>query len=52
VKQAKVLKKGTTLHDPKLNDCVIAVLSAMTFPKPTDKRDHPIEHPFNLKAIK
>ncbi len=50
VKGAKVLRKGSTIHDPRLNDCVVAVLSAMTFPKP--KRPQPIEYPFNLKAIK
>ncbi len=51
VKNAKVEKKGTTLKDPKLHECVVAVLSAMTFPKPVDGKDHPIEYPFNLKAI-
>lgn len=52
VTKAKVEKKGTTLKDSKLHDCVVAVLSAMTFPKPPDKKNHPIEFPFNLKAIK
>lgn len=52
VKKAKILKKGTTLRDAKLHECVIAVLSGMSFPKPSDGRDHPVEHPFNLKAIK
>jgi hypothetical protein len=51
VKNAKVLKKGTTLHDAGLHDCVVAVLTSLTFPKPPDERDHPIEYPFNLKAI-
>ncbi|MHB8874076.1 MAG: AgmX/PglI C-terminal domain-containing protein [Myxococcaceae bacterium] len=51
VKDAKIEKKGTTLKEPKLHECVVAVLSTMTFPKPVDGRDHPIEFPFNLKAI-
>jgi hypothetical protein len=51
VKSAKVLKKGTTLKDKGLHDCVVAVLTAMNFPKPPDGKDHPIEYPFNLKAI-
>ncbi len=52
VKKPKVEKKGTTFKDAKLTECVIAVLSAMEFPKPADSRDHPIEYPFNLKAEK
>ncbi len=51
VKDAKVLKKGTTLKDKGLHDCVVAVLTSMSFPKPPDGMDHPIEYPFNLKAI-
>ncbi|MFP2930030.1 AgmX/PglI C-terminal domain-containing protein [Pyxidicoccus sp. 3LG] len=51
VKGAKVVKKSSTLKDPNLHDCVVAVLSSMTFPKPPDGADHPIEYPFNLKAI-
>ena len=51
VKDAKVLKKGTTLKDKGLHDCVLAVLTAMSFPKPPDGKAHPIEYPFNLKAI-
>jgi hypothetical protein len=51
VKDAAVRKKGTTLQEPGLHDCVVAVLTAMTFPKPADGRDHPIEYPFNLKAV-
>ena len=50
VKNPKVLGKGSTIHDPRLNDCVVAVLAAMEFPKP--KKPQPIEYPFNLKAIK
>jgi hypothetical protein len=54
VRKAQVLKKGTStsLRDPRLHECVKAVLISMTFPKPSDKREHPIEYPFNLKAIK
>ena len=51
VKNAKVDRKGSTLKDPALYDCVVAVLSTMTFPKPPDAKDHPIEFPFNLKAV-
>ena len=51
VKNAKVDKKGSTLKDPGLHDCVVAVLSTMSFPKPPDSKDHPIEFPFNLKAV-
>ena len=52
VAKAKVERKGTTLKDPKLHECVVTVLSTMTFPKPADGKVHPIEYPFNLKAIK
>ncbi len=51
VKGAKVVKKSSTLKDPALHDCVVAVLTSMTFPKPPDGADHPIEYPFNFKAI-
>jgi hypothetical protein len=51
VKKAEIVKKGTTLKDPKLHDCVIAVLSSMTFPKTPNGKDQPIEFPFNLKAV-
>ena len=50
VKQAKVVKKGTTLKDPALHKCVETVLSTMLFPRPPDGKDHPVEYPFNLKA--
>ena len=52
VKQAKVVKKGTTLKDPVLHRCVETVLSTMFFPKPPDGKDHPVEYPFNLKAVR
>src|SRR5215467_432979 len=51
VKKARVLKKGTTLRDAKLHDCVVSVISGITFPKPPDHREHPVEYPVNLKAI-
>ena len=51
VKKPLMVKKGTTLQDPRLHDCVVAVLGTMWFPKPPDGKDHPIEYPFNLKAI-
>jgi len=52
VRQPKVLKKGTTLKDPSLHRCVETVLSTMIFPVPPDGKDHPIEYPFNLKAVR
>jgi hypothetical protein len=52
VKQAKVVKKGTTLKDPALHKCVATVLSTMLFPMPPDGKDHPVEYPFNLKAVR
>ncbi len=52
VKKARVLTKGTTLKDPKLHACVVEVLGTFTFPKPSDHRDHPVEYPFNLKAVR
>jgi hypothetical protein len=51
VSKARVDKKSTTLKNAKLHDCVVAVLSTMEFPKPPDGKPHPIEIPFNLKAI-
>lgn len=52
VKKAKVERQGTTLKEPKLHSCVVAVLSTLTFPKPPDKKEHPLEYPFNLKAVR
>ena len=52
VKSAKVDVKKSKLKEPKLHDCVVAVLSTMEFPKPVDGKDHPIEFPFNLKAVR
>lgn len=49
--RVKIVKKGTTLKDPHLHNCVISVLSAIVFPKPQDGKPQPIEFPFNLKAI-
>lgn len=51
VKKPSVLKKGTTVKDPRLHECVAAVIGIMAFPKPADGKDHPIEYPFNLKAV-
>jgi hypothetical protein len=51
VKAAKVDSKKSSLKDSKLHDCVVTVLSTMEFPKPADGKDHPIEFPFNLKAV-
>ncbi|HMK73282.1 MAG TPA: AgmX/PglI C-terminal domain-containing protein [Myxococcaceae bacterium] len=50
-KSAQVLKKGTTLKDKDLDACVVGVLQGMVFPKPPDKKDHPVEYPFNLQAV-
>jgi hypothetical protein len=52
VRQAKVVKKGTTLKNEALHRCVETVLSTMVFPKPPDGKDHPVEYPFNLKAVR
>jgi len=52
VRNAKVAKAGTTLKNPRLHECVVNVLSGITFPQPPDRREYPIEYPFNLKAIK
>jgi hypothetical protein len=52
VDKARVERKGTTLNDRKLHDCVKSVLASLEFPKPTDGADQPIQYPFNLKAIK
>jgi len=52
VKKAHVVAKGTTLKDPKLHACVVEALGTFVFPKPSDHRDHPLEYPFNLKAVR
>ena len=51
VKSAKVNKNTSTLKDPKLHDCVTAVLATMLFPKPPSGKPQPIDFPFNLKAV-
>lgn len=51
VSKPKVVKKKTSIRDPKFHDCVVAVLTSMEFPKPKDGRPQPIEYPFNLKAV-
>ena len=52
VRNAKVSKTGTTVKDARLHECVVSVLSGINFPQPPDRREYPIEYPFNLKAIK
>ncbi len=52
VRQAKVVKKGTTLKNEALHRCVETVLSTMVFPRPPDGKDHPVDYPFNLKAVR
>ena len=51
VKNAEGGEEGHHAEGQGLHDCVVAVLTAMSFPKPPDGKDHPIEYPFNLKAI-
>lgn len=51
VRGASVVKKGTTVKSPELHRCVATVLSTLTFPKPPDGKDHPVDYPFNLKAV-
>jgi hypothetical protein len=51
VKSAQVVKKQTTLKDKSLHVCVVSVLNKLIFPKPPDKKDHPVEYPFNLQAV-
>jgi hypothetical protein len=51
VKKAQVVKTGTTLKDKDLNICVVGVLGKLTFPKPPDAKDHPVEYPLNLTAV-
>jgi hypothetical protein len=50
VREARVLKQGTTLGDAKFHACVASVLEAMTFPKPDDGDELVVEFPFNLKS--
>ena len=52
VRGASVVKKGTTVKSPELHRCVSTVLSTLTFPKPPDGKDHPVDYPFNLKAVR
>lgn len=51
VSQVKILKKRSTINVDALNDCVMAVISTMTFPKPTTGKNMPIEFPFKLTAV-
>ena len=51
VSGAKVVKRGTTLKDKTLHACVVGVLGTLSFPKPPDKKSHPVEYPFNLQAV-
>lgn len=50
VKGAKIIKNASSLKDAHLHECVVAVLSAMAFPKPPNGRSQPIDFPFNLKV--
>jgi hypothetical protein len=52
VEKPMVVKKGSTLRDPTLHECVVSALSAIEFPKPKDGKAQPIEYPFNLKSVK
>ncbi len=51
VTAARVEKRGTTLKDKDLHACVVGVLGKLRFPKPPDGKNHPVEYPFNLKAV-
>jgi hypothetical protein len=51
VRGAQVEKKGTTLKDKELHGCVVGVLGKLRFPKPPDAKSHPVEYPFNLRAV-
>jgi hypothetical protein len=51
VSGAQVERRGTTLKDKDLHACVVGVLGKLRFPKPPDGKNHPIEFPFNLKAV-
>src|SRR5919197_5157071 len=52
VQKPAAMKKGTTLKDAALHECVVSVLSAIEFPKPKDGKAQPVEYPFNLKSVK
>ena len=47
-----MVKKGTTAEEPEPAPAAwTTVLSTLTFPQPPDGKDHPVEYPFNLKAV-
>jgi hypothetical protein len=52
VKEAKVRKKGTTLKQERVHDCIIAAAYDWAFPKPPDGKLHPLSFPFDLKFVK
>lgn len=52
VKKARVDRRGSTLKDAKLYQCVALVLDGLIFPKPPNGKSYPVEFPFNFKAIK
>jgi hypothetical protein len=52
VKEAKVRKKGTTLKQERVHDCIIAAAYDWLFPKPPDGKLHPLSFPFDLKFVK
>ena len=52
VKDAKVAKKGTTLKDDRVHECIVTLIYDWEFPKPADGRDHPLQFPFDLKYVK
>lgn len=51
VTSAKPLPKKSTLREPRVVECVLA-MRGWAFPKPGDNRDHPIEYPFALSVRK
>jgi hypothetical protein len=52
VKHAEVHKKGTTLKQGRVHDCIVTAIYDWVFPKPGDGRDHPLQYPFDLKYVK
>ncbi len=52
VKEAKVHKKGTTLKEDRVHECIITSVYDWVFPKPDDGREHPMTFPFDLKYVK
>ena len=52
VKRARVRKKGTTLKQERVHDCIVAAVYEWVFPTPSDGKVHPLSFPFDLKFVK